>query len=430
MAGSKGLQATIVDGTPPPFVPAATRQGRLPAGYEEYEVALGETLAPPPTAVATVAPEVAVAGWGEAAPNPATTLQGRRTTVLPRVQRVDQQLSLHHHGLSRYETDKVLGEGGCGVVEKAMDNDIGRPVAIKRLRPEIQGPAHLARFVEEIQLVGRLEHPNIVPIHDVGADAPGDYYFVMKYVDGESLEQIIAKLNAGDADYHLRYPVERRVEIFIGVLQAIDYAHGRRLVHRDIKPANVMVGPKGEVQVMDWGIARNLDDNEKAAEEMGQLVGTPLYMSPEQAAGMPADERSDIYSLCMLFHELLTLRHPLAEKNSLAGVLLGVATEEVPFASFVNHPHQAPAPAELAWFLAAGLHKDPAKRFPSVAAMLTRLRLRSEGQFPVRCPLTLNKRMARGWMRQVDRHPLLATLFTAAAVLGPSVALLVSWLRH
>jgi serine/threonine protein kinase len=424
MGGSKALQATIVDGTPQ-F--AATLNGRLPDGYDAYEVALGETLAPRPSVVDTVAPAVAAAAWTEGR----TTLTGRRTTVLPRVERAEKRVTLKHGDEQhRYETHRVIGEGGCGLVEKALDNDIGRPVAIKRLRPHSQGPAHLARFVEEIQLVGRLEHPNIVPIHDVGSDGPDDYYFVMKYIDGESLDQIISKLSAGDPDYHRRYPIERRVEIFTAILQAIDYAHGQRLIHRDIKPANVMVGPKGEVQVMDWGVAYHLDDSEKAAEESGQLIGTPLYMAPEQAAGRPVDERSDIYSLCVLFHELLTLRHPLAEKPTLASVLLGVATEEVPFASFVKHPHQTPVPAELAWFIQSGVNKDPAQRFPSVAAMLERLRARNEGDFPVQCPITFSKRAARGGMKLVDKHPMAFMILATLAVLMPPVALLVHYLRH
>ena len=113
----------------------------------------------------------------------------------------------------------------------------------------MESPEALARFVEEIRTTGGLEHPNIVPIHDVGLDEKGRYYFIMKYVDGETLESILARLRAGDRETHARYGFERRVEIFKGVLEAIAYAHARGYIHRDIKPANIMVGAFGEVLV-------------------------------------------------------------------------------------------------------------------------------------------------------------------------------------
>src|SRR5262249_26554491 len=160
------------------------------------------------------------------------------------------------------------------------------------------------RFVEEIRTIGRLEHPNIVPIHDVGVDERGDYYFVMKFVDGETLESIIDKLAAGDRAYHAKFGFERRVQIFLALLEAVRFAHTRGIVHRDIKPANVMVGAYGEVVLMDWGIAKSLHGDSVPEEtprplvhasgsrrgtlfetQLGQLVGTPAYMSPEQARG-------------------------------------------------------------------------------------------------------------------------------------------------
>ena len=166
---------------------------------------------------------------------------------------------------SRYEPVKLLGAGGMGEVVLVQDQDIARRVAIKRLLPEMTHPALLARFVDEIRTVGRLEHPNIVPIHDVGVDELGRYYFVMKFVEGETLESIIAKLSAGDPAYHARYSYERRIEIFLGLLHALEYAHANGVVHRDIKPANVMVGRYGEVVLMDWGIAKPLDEKRDPA---------------------------------------------------------------------------------------------------------------------------------------------------------------------
>ena len=124
-----------------------------------------------------------------------------------------------------------------GEVSLEHDNDIGRTVAVKRLAADLDHPDSLVRFIAEVQTIGQLEHPNIIPIHDVGLDQDGRYYFVMKYVDGETLESIITKLAAGDPDYHARYPFEVRVEMFLGLLHALQYAHDQGVVHRDIKPA-------------------------------------------------------------------------------------------------------------------------------------------------------------------------------------------------
>jgi serine/threonine-protein kinase len=179
-----------------------------------------------------------------------------RSTVLPRVESTTGRLQIVTSDRHRYEELRMLGEGGMGEVLAARDNDIERTVAVKRLKPGVQAASTLARFVDEIRTVGRLEHPNIMPIHDVGVDEQGQYYFVMKYLDGETLENIIEKLRDGDPVYLRRYPFERRVELFVGILEAIAYAHGHHIIHRDIKPANIMVGPYGEVMVMDWGLAK------------------------------------------------------------------------------------------------------------------------------------------------------------------------------
>src|SRR6185312_9441186 len=137
--------------------------------------------------------------------------------------------------------------------------------AVKRLLPDLTSPPILARFVDEIRTVGRLEHPNIVPIHDVGVDELGRYFFVMKYVEGETLESIIDKLAAGDPAYLAKYSVEVRIELFLGILHALEYAHAQGVVHRDIKPANVMVGRYGEVVLMDWGISKPIAEKRDPA---------------------------------------------------------------------------------------------------------------------------------------------------------------------
>jgi len=346
-----------------------------------------------------------------------------RSTVLPRVEMVGDQTTLVARGKLRYETTRRLGEGGLGEVVGALDNDIGREVALKRLRPSMKSSSSVARFVEEVRTIGVLEHPNIVPIHDVGVDEHGDYYFVMKYVAGETLESIIEKLAAGDRRTHEQYGFERRAQIFLGLLEAVAFAHGKGIVHRDIKPANVMIGAYGEVVLMDWGVAKHLGDSaspppvahDEAAStnkrgpmfetKVGELVGTPAYMSPEQARGEPIDERSDVYSLSLLFHEFLCLRHPFADKTTLGAVLAAIVEETIPGASFVSSDHQTPVPADLNWFVLKGLEKKREDRYQSVNEMIERLQRRAEGDFPIQCRITFVKRMTNKWLRFVDHHP-------------------------
>jgi eukaryotic-like serine/threonine-protein kinase len=369
-----------------------------------------------------------------------------RTTVLPRLETDGPVPRLVAQGKLRYEHRRRLGEGGLGEVIGARDNDIDRDVAVKRMRHETASPATIARFVEEVRTIGRLEHPNIVPIHDVGVDERGEYYFVMKYIEGDTLERVIERLAAGDPEYHARYSFERRVQIFTALLEAVAYAHAKGVVHRDIKPANVMVGAYGEVVLMDWGIAKRLRDDGAATPEAplgpsyaaapgkrgplfetreGDLIGTPAYMSPEQARGESVDERSDLYSLALLFHELLCLRHPLDSKGTLPMVLLDVVGEEVPLASLVSSPHQPPVPMDLSWFVRKGLAKGRAARYQSAAEMLARLERRAEGLVPVQCHVTFMRRLTLEATRFVDRHPLLATAVLAAMVvftLGSAIA--------
>ncbi len=334
----------------------------------------------------------------------ATTL---RTTVLPRISVIEKATpTVGGDPKPRYALAHQLGQGGVGDVIKAHDNDIERPVAIKRIRADAKSHATVMRFAEEVRTIGNLEHPNIVPIHDVGLDENGEYYFVMKYVHGETLESVIEKLREGNADYHARYGFERRVEIMVGILEAIAFAHANGVIHRDIKPANIMIGPYGEVMVMDWGLARKIKGDEPVQPlaqtllegtvpkrrlfetQVGTLLGTPAYMSPEQARGEKLTEKSDIYSLCMTFYELLTLTHPFESKTTLETMLAAVMTQHVPHAYEAGSATQPMVPADLSWFTQDGLQKDPALRFASVDDMVTRLRDRAEGVIPVQCRVT------------------------------------------
>jgi eukaryotic-like serine/threonine-protein kinase len=390
--------------------------------------ALAATVAAPTYAGATLVHKIASVSVQSPPPAPTSA----RTTVLPRIEVAGEEAQLVFDGKERFEKIRLLGEGGLGEVVGAHDHDIGRKVAIKRLKAEVRSPAALARFVDEIRTVGKLDHPNIIPIHDVGMDEHGDLYFIMKYVDGETLESIIEKLVQGDPAYHRQYSFERRVEIFRALLEALAFAHDRGIVHRDIKPANVMIGRYGEVLLMDWGIAKSIRDGSPELPELstgapssprstvrafqtqlGSIMGTPLYMSPEQASGLPADERADVYSVCMLFYELLYLRHPYDGKQSLDEVLEAARSEPVNLTDR-NSPVQRPVPVELMWFLRRGLAKDPAKRYPSARTMLDVLDLRAEGEIGVECPVTFMKRASLRTTKFIDRHPFLFMSMTTA----------------
>ena len=377
---------------------------------------------------------------------------GTRSTILPRVEFIGEVPRLVVDARERFESAKVLGRGGVGEVMLARDNDIERAVALKRLLPELEGGAEIiARFVQEIRVLGRLDHPNIVPIHDVGVDPDGRYFYVMKYVEGETLEHVIERLVAGDADYHRRYTFERRTEVFMQVLRGVQYAHAQGVLHRDLKPANIMVGRYGEVVVMDWGLARSraegnrfpLDDKattltsprgsqvptNKLQTMEGALLGTPAYMSPEQARGEVAtlDERSDVYSLSVMFHELLTLEHYLASKNTVTECIAGVLTEPVPAAYKTVSAHQTLVPVELAHFIRHGVAKDAHERFRSVTMMIDRLLAIRDGKVPVECAMTMVKRVGAESMHAVDRHPgrALLAMGISAGLMLMGVAMLI-----
>jgi serine/threonine-protein kinase len=291
------------------------------------------------------------------------------------------------------------------------------------------------RFAEEVRIVGQLEHPGIVPVHDVGVDEDGQHYLVMKYVDGDTLETVIEKLRAGDPAYVARFPYSHRTQIFASILEAICYAHEKGIIHRDIKPANIMIGPHGEVTVMDWGIAKYVDEKTHGTEEKrsvastvqdrlietqhGALVGTPLYMSPEQAAGRndELDGRSDIFSLGLLFCEFLLLHHPLEHKPGMNEILAELIAKGVDTSAIGERGRHAGVPMELMHTLFPALEHDRAKRYQSVKEWLERIRRIQEGQVLVSCHVTAFKRMAYESIHWVDRNPHVYTLIILVLVL-------------
>jgi serine/threonine protein kinase len=325
------------------------------------------------------------------------------------------------HGMSE------LGVGAVGQVLGARDIDIGRRVAIKRMRDDRRTQSAYFRFVQEVRTMGGLDHPNIVAIHDVGREADGGLFFVMGYVDGQSMESLIQRLRSGDREAREQWPFARRLSVFRQVLHAIQFAHERGVLHRDLKPANIMIGNHGEVRIVDWGIAKQVGGPELLSDDVlpaapvaetlaGSLVGTPRYMSPEQARGEPADVRTEVFSLCLVAYEWFTLTHYLDEVPAdLDQILAAIQRCEIVNPMYVSAHGQPAPPPDLAWFVMDGLHKDPARRYQSVAEMIERLDRREIGHLPVQCPATLQKAVLLRLEAAGDRHPMLA--FFGAMVL-------------
>jgi serine/threonine-protein kinase len=249
--------------------------------------------------------------------------------------KIDDEAKALRDPSGRYQVLGEIGRGGVGVVYKGRDQDLGRDVAIKVLRPEhVSRPEILERFVEEAQIGGQLQHPGIVPVYEIGLQAGERPYFAMKLVKGHTLAELLARRKGPDDDRR------RFLGIFEQVCQTIAYAHARRVVHRDLKPQNVMLGSFGEVQVVDWGFAKVLplapmadgegpappkapafasviatvrSDPKKGSHSVaGSMMGTPAYMPPEQALGdvEHMDQRSDVFGLGAMLCEILTGQPP------------------------------------------------------------------------------------------------------------------------
>jgi serine/threonine-protein kinase len=260
----------------------------------------------------------------------------------------------------RYELEELSGSGGMSRVYRARDRQLGRLVAIKVLHERYaDDPAYVDRFRREARAVARLSHPNIVTIIDRG-EADGSQFIVFEHVDGENLKQLVA--HAGPL------PVRRTLDLAIDVARALAFAHANGVVHRDVKPQNVLL-PDGGAKVTDFGIAR-ADDLEFGSgdTEIGTVLGTADYISPEQARGERATELSDEYSLGVLLYELLTGHVPYPADTAVAAATRH-ATDPVPDV-LAERPD---VPVRLAIAVERAMAKDPAERFPSMDAFLGEL---------------------------------------------------------
>jgi serine/threonine-protein kinase len=270
----------------------------------------------------------------------------------------------------RYELIEEVGRGAMGVVYRARDPLIGRYVAVKTLKLDDvrQGkddPEVLERFQNEIRAAGRLAHPNIVVIHDAGADLEaGLFYITMEFVQGRSLAKMLEEKQA--------FPIPRVMRIMEQACRALDYAHHNHIVHRDIKPANLLMGELDTVKLTDFGTAKIL---ERGGTQSGQIVGTPSYMAPEQVKGRAVDGRADVFALAVILYELLTGERPFPGKN-VTTVIYKIVHEE-PLSPIQLDSSIHPG---LNAVILRGLAKEPDERYASCGDFLNALRTYRETQ--------------------------------------------------
>ncbi|WP_460067698.1 Stk1 family PASTA domain-containing Ser/Thr kinase [Streptomyces sp. YKOK-I1] len=271
----------------------------------------------------------------------------------------------------RYELGHVLGRGGMAEVYFAHDTRLGRAVAVKTLRVDLaRDPSFQARFRREAQSAASLNHPAIVAVYDTGEDYIDGVsipYIVMEYVEGSTLREL---LHSGR-----KLLPERTLEMTIGILQGLEYAHRSGIVHRDIKPANVMLTRNGQVKVMDFGIARAMGDSGMTMTQTAAVIGTAQYLSPEQAKGEQVDARSDLYSTGCLLYELLTVRPPFVGDSPVAVAYQHVREEPQPPSVF--DPEITP---EMDAIVLKALVKDPNYRYQSADEMRADIEACLDGQ--------------------------------------------------
>ncbi|MFE3826000.1 protein kinase [Streptomyces sp. NPDC059092] len=264
----------------------------------------------------------------------------------------------------RYQLRDLLGEGGMASVYLAYDTALDRQVAIKTLHSELgREQSFRERFRREAQAVAKLSHTNIVSVFDTGEDTLDGAvmpYIVMEYVEGHPLGSVLQQ----DIGQYGAMPADKALKVTADVLAALETSHEMGLVHRDIKPGNVMINKRGVVKVMDFGIARAMQSGVTSMTQTGMVVGTPQYLSPEQALGRGVDARSDLYSVGIMLFQLLTGRLPFDADSPLAIAYAHV--QEEPVAPSSINRSLTPAMDAL---VARALKKNPNERFPSADAM-------------------------------------------------------------
>jgi hypothetical protein len=378
-------------------------------------------------ALATLLSDDGGAASGTAADSTAAGASGDPDTASALAARATYATS----GAKRFEVLREVGRGGMSVVLEVRDPDLDRALALKVLAPRA-GPldermALALRFLREARILARLEHPGIVPVHEVGIDPEGHVFFTMPLVRGKTLHEALEERRRGKGGWTLA----RLAAILTRVCHTLSYAHSRGVVHRDLKPANIMVGSFGEAFVMDWGLATEPRREPPAAApaapaagepagdflatQPGSVLGTPAYMPPEQAAGGAADERSDVYAAGAVLYTVLSGRVPYVEPGSapdsraiVAAVLAGPPAPLDRIAPAV--------PAELVAVCERAMAREPAARYASMEELGADLDAYQEGRV-VRAHRTGALAELGKWVRR-NRAAALAAAAAVLAVVG------------
>ncbi|HEX6050184.1 MAG TPA: protein kinase [Gemmatimonadaceae bacterium] len=335
---------------------------------------------------------------------------GVKTVVRPRDVTGELHSRLTHVLAGKYTVKKLLGAGGMGAVFLADDLTLEREVAIKVLPPDMSRDERVvARFQQEAKTAAKLDHPNIIPIHRVESDG-GLHYFVMKYVTGRSLESM---LEGGQP-----LPVPFVIRILSEAAAALGHAHARGVVHRDVKPANIMLGADHQVVLTDFGISK-VGDLTSQLTQTGMIIGTPYYMSPEQATGRAVDGRSDQYSLAVLGHQLLTGKLLFSGDSAHTIIYRHVSEQPARVASL-----RPEVPAAVDEALDRALRKEPDERFATMEDFARALRsemLAATAPLtpPTRATNAATVRMAKPLARKkASRRPLVLATGVVLAVAG------------
>jgi serine/threonine protein kinase len=322
-------------------------------------------------------------------------------------------------GADRYVLDKQIGTGGMGRVFSGRDLRLARTVAIKMLRTHDAALAR--RFEREVRLAARLQHPGVVPVYDAGFWPSGEPFLVMKLVLGQSLARVVK-----DAD--TRADRLALLPDVIAAAEAIAYAHDQGIVHRDLKPSNILVGAFGETVVVDWGLAKDLRAQDPTDRDpgpvagiqpiggdtaVGAVVGTPSYMSPEQAAGKPVDLRADVYAIGAILYFVLAGTAPQPASTSPPGRPPAASGKLVPLATL-----EPGLPSDLLAIVSKAIAFDPAGRYPSAFELAEDLKRFTGGQLVAARDYSLPARIGRF----VEHHPVAVGLACVAAAAGMVIA--------
>jgi serine/threonine-protein kinase len=327
-----------------------------------------------------------------------------RSSATPRPSATLPRLTLQHGKLTqsalpstRFETIKTIASNDETEHILVRDTMLQRVVVHKRLQDN-HTQHTLLRFLRELECVSQLHHPGIPPIHDAGIDREGRYFFSEPYISGDSLQTIIQKLRDKEPSTTNAFPLSKRLNCFTRILHILQFAHQQGIIHRDLKPEHIYFGPHDEITISGWACAKQLrnhpqhslvatvpesifqiDEQELSPTTSPQescyqkrykghwLVGTPAYMSPEQAIGQPATEQSDLYSLATILYEWLTLQHPLASHANQLQTTLAALSKHTPLLAHNANPEHN-IPKALSALLHDCLQKEPANRPGTIAA--------------------------------------------------------------